>query len=290
VKFAKPALSYAEQANLLEQRGMVIPDRAVLLRSLEAVGYYRLCAYWHPFKQPDETFAPNTSFEMIWQRYRFDRQMRLTVIDAIERVEVAVRTALIHDLAMRYGPFAHLQLRNFPLTKPTVHAQFVEDLRREAQRSREAFVEHFRVNYDEFPDLPIWAVGETMTFGAMFTLFKMSDRRVQGAISRHYGLYGPVLSSWLLTLNYVRNICAHHSRLWNRELAIRPMLPDAKHDPGWHGTAGIANNRMLAVLTLLRYLLKTIAPQSGWRERVFCTLRSVPRNPAPSDGNTKRLA
>ena len=91
MKFGKPPLSYADQANLLIARGLIVGNRDVLLSQLASVGYYRLCAYWYPFKQADETFVTGTSFDTIWDRYVFDRHLRLLVMDAIERVEVAVR-------------------------------------------------------------------------------------------------------------------------------------------------------------------------------------------------------
>jgi abortive infection bacteriophage resistance protein len=121
----------------------------------------------------------------------------------------------------------------------------VDSLREEAQRSNEVFVAHFRSTYDEFPDLPIWAAAEIMSFGTMLTLFNMSSNRVQKAIARRYGLPGRVLGSWLLTLNYTRNLCAHHSRLWNRVLALKPLLPDEKRDPRWHGATPVRNDRVL---------------------------------------------
>ena len=97
MEFAKPPLSYADQAALLIERGLVVSDPNVLMRQLEAVGYYRLCAYWYPFKQADSSFVPGTSFDVVWNRYVFDRQLRLAVMDAIERVEIAIRTALVTE-------------------------------------------------------------------------------------------------------------------------------------------------------------------------------------------------
>lgn len=294
MKFTKPALSYEDQAKLIEARGMVVSDREALLRSLERVGYYRLCAYWHPFKRADDSFEPNTTFEDIWRRYRFDRQLRLLVMDAIERIEVAVRTALVHELAMRAGPFAHIDIKNFPGVSPTRHSEFLQKLRDEAEQSSEVFVEHFRKNYDEFPDIPVWAVCETMTFGAMFTLFNMTERRTRNVVARRFGVYGPVLFSWLRTLNYVRNICAHHARLWNRELAIRPVVPDIKNDPRWYGPRAISTRRIFAVLTLLHQLLRESAPQTGWRVRLyglFDRFPTIPLRPMgiPEDWRTHDL-
>src|SRR4029079_16719237 len=102
------------------------------------------------------------------------------------------------------------------------------------------FVQHFRATYDEFPDLPIWAAAETMTFGSMFTLYKMSHRSVQTSVASRFDLREPVMFSWLQTLNYIRNVCAHHARLWNRELAIKPKLPE--RDRRWFAPATVSNN------------------------------------------------
>jgi abortive infection bacteriophage resistance protein len=275
MKFTKPPTTYQEQVQILKARGMIVGDEACLLQRLETVGYYRLCAYWHPFKRlNDDTFMPNTRFETVWERYVFDRHLRLLVMDAIERVEVAVRTALVTELTMANGPFVHVDIKNFPSVKPDKHQAFLDDLRQEADRSKEAFVEHFRKNYDEFPDLPLWAAAETMTLGCMFTLFRMSQKRIHASVAKRFSLPGPVLLSWLRTLLYVRNLCAHHARLWNRELAVKPMLP--YNDDRW---SGMSNNRVFVVLTMLNQMLSEVAPQSRWRQRLFDLFDRLPDVP-----------
>ena len=222
LQFCKPALPYDKQADLLLRRGLVA-DRDRLISRLRAVGYYRLCAYWHPFKQPDDTFRPQTTLDVVWERYTFDRQLRLAVMDAIERVEVAVRTALSTHSHCKAGRLLISIPRRSQVSRANSTGDSWMTYRNDAQRSSEVFVEHFKSTYDEFPDLPLWAAGEIMTFGMMFTLFRMSGKHVQVSIGSSYKLSGPRSVSWLLTLNYVRNLCAHHSRLWNRELEIKPM-------------------------------------------------------------------
>ena len=283
LKYTKPATTYEQQADLILARGMQA-DRALLLERLRSTGYYRLCAYWYPFKQPDETFVPGTAFDMVWDRYVFDRQLRLAVMDAIERVEVAVRTALFTEMALKGGPFAHLHRATFPGVPAERHTRLVDGLRDEAQRSKEVFVEHFRKTYEEFPDLPVWAAAEIMTFGTMLTVFNMSTRQAQKALARRYALTGRVLRSWLLTLNYVRNLCAHHARLWNRELALKPLIPDEKHDARWHGASPVSNDGMFVVLTLLHVVVRQVAPQTAWRERLFALFDRFPTIPLASMG------
>ena len=268
MKFTKPPLTYEQQADLLLSRGLVAakPD---LIERLRSVSYYRLCAYWFPFKRPDNSFEPGTTFDAVWRRYTFDRQLRLIVMDAIERVEITIRTSLAYQLTHRYGPFAHLDIKSFPGIAGTEYKRLTDDLHENAQRSREAFVEHFKKTYDEFPDLPLWAAVETMTFGQMLTMFRNCGKHVQRDIASLFKIPGTVLSSWLFTLNYIRNLCAHHSRLWNRELAIKPLIPHARHGARWHTPESVSNDRIFVVLTLLRYLLSQIAHQSQWRERLY---------------------
>ena len=205
-------------------------------------------------------------------------------MDAIERVEVAIRTRARHRARDAKRRLRARRSEELPSAHPARHARFLEELRNEAQRSRERFVDHFKATYDEFPDLPIWAAVETMTFGSVFTLFVMSKKKVQKNVARKYGIAGPVLYSWLQTLNYVRNICAHHARLWNRELAIRPTVPDVKNGPEWHRPQSIDTNRMFVVLTILRFLLHRVAPQSAWRDRLFAKFDRFPDVPLASMG------
>jgi len=100
MKYEKPALTFAEQANRLLSRGLVA-DHNELVNILKAVSYYRLSAYWHTFRiegDPDDRLRPGTTLTMVWNRYVFDRQLRLLVMDAIERVEVVVPEQYMGDV------------------------------------------------------------------------------------------------------------------------------------------------------------------------------------------------
>ncbi len=252
MKYTKLPLTFEQQADLLLSRHM-IADKQTLIARLQSVNYYRLSAYWHPFKQPDSTFVLGTSLDIVWNRYTFDRQFRLLVMDAVERVEIAIRTRLAYELVHKHGVFAQLDSWAFSSTQ-VEYQRLIDGMREDAQNSREVFIEHFRRTYDEFSDIPLWSAVEIMTFGQMFTTFRCSGMHIQRLIAKEYQISGKVLFSWILTLNYIRNVCAHHSRLWNRELAIKPILPDPRNAPDWHTPIVINNGRAFAVLTLLHYL------------------------------------
>jgi abortive infection bacteriophage resistance protein len=280
MRYTKPALSFEQQADQLLQRGLQA-DRARLIDTLTHVSYYRLSAYWHPFIRSDETFIPGTTLETIWRRYTFDRQLRLLVMDAVERVEVAVlRTSMVEHHARRYGPFGYRNARNFrPEFSGADHQRMLDEIDQTTSRSREAFVAHFRQKYFSEPGLPLWMAAEVASFGTLFTFFRYLHLQEQKHLSNQLSLPSNVLQNWLFSLNYIRNVCAHHSRLWNRELGIRPLIPDRKNSPEWHVPLTPDNRRMFVVLTLLRWLLRRIAPQTHWAERLQELLKSYPDIP-----------
>lgn len=108
--FTKPPKTFAEQVELLVSRGMEIEDPERAERYLSHLNYYRLAAYWLPCEQDHSThsFKSGTSFNTVLAHYIFDRELRLLVMDAIERLEVSLRTRWAYHLSHSYGPHAHL--------------------------------------------------------------------------------------------------------------------------------------------------------------------------------------
>lgn len=294
MKYTKPALSFEQQAQRLLDRGMIAPDKNMLVKRLSMVNYYRLSAYWYPFKQIDantrkEYFKPNTSLETIWRRYTFDRQLRFLVMEAVEQVEVTIlRTRMVEQFTLLHGPFGYRDIANFnPKFRSKTHARWIEEVSTAVKRSSEDFVRRFQHKYAEESYLPLWMAVEVMTFGQLFTMFRHLHRSEQQKMSREFDLYPPVLVSWLHTLNFIRNTCAHHARLWNRELAIRPRLPDTRHQPEWHLPEKLDNRRVFAVLTLLQHLLTYIDPQNDWSTRLEQLLVEYPELPLGKMGFPK---
>lgn len=283
MRYPKPPLSFADQADLLLNRGL-LADRAVLIDRLEAVNYYRLSAYWHTFRDPASTtnqLLPGTALDTIWTRYAFDRQLRLLVMDAIERVEIAIRTQIVNRHVLVHGPFGYLDRAHLPGLSVDDHRKLLDKIRTEARLSQEEFVKHYFTTYTSETDLPLWMAAELMTFGSMLTLFKGVSSRLKKDVALHYGLSVPVLGSWLKALNVARNICAHHARLWNRTLGVKPMLPDPVDYPNWYTPVPIPNDKVFGLLTVLYFLLQEAAPQSHWRDRLselFANYPAVPLN------------
>lgn len=165
LKFPKKATTFDQQIDLLIERGMEIPDRDYARHCLTHLNYYRLGAYWLPFESDhaSHAFKPGTHFDDVVSLYVFDRELRLLVMDAIERIEVSIRTQWAYQLAHRYGPHAYLEPSIFK--NSNIHQCCLTKLREELRRSKEVFVSHYQNNYTDPALPPIWAAVEVMSLG-----------------------------------------------------------------------------------------------------------------------------
>jgi abortive infection bacteriophage resistance protein len=265
--FPKPATTHVQQVALLQQRGMVIDDPVQAGFYLQHLNYYRLSAYWLPFEadHASHTFRPGTRWEDVLNLYVFDRELRLLALDAIERMEVSVRSQWAYQLAHRHGPHAHLDVT---LAFSAQHWQTnLDKLRDEVDRSDETFIKHLRATYPEALP-PGGAACEVMSRGRLSRWYNnlkpMSTRR---AIAAVYQVDEKVLESWLRHLSLVRNTCAHHSRLWNREFTLTPLLPRNK-PAGLAAQCQPGSRKLYNTLVILLHCMDVISPQHHWRTRL----------------------
>ena len=269
MKFNKRPKTFEEQLDLLIQRGMAIPERTKAIHYLRHLNYYRLGAYWLPFEQnhTDHTFKPGTLFSDVLNLYVFDRELRLLVMDAIERIEVSIRTGWAYHLSHRYGTHAHMDASLFK--KRWRHKGNVDKLKDEVRRSRETFIQHLRDKYGEALP-PLWAVVEIMTFGQLSQWYSnLRHRQDRNAVAHVYDMDEVNLTSFLHHLTVIRNICAHHSRLWNRDFTVIIKLP--RHRPKALLTSLNPGDgrKLYNTLVLLGYLMDRISPGHHWKTRLF---------------------
>lgn len=274
MKFNKPASTYEEQLSILRQRGLGVRDPASALHYLRHLNYYRLTAYWLPFQEqpPSRRFHKGTDFEDVVNLYVFDREFRLLLLDAIERIEVSFRTAWAYYMAHRYGSHAYL---DSGLAKQVVwHVRNLASLKKEISRSDEVFIEHYQQTYREPETPPIWAVCEVMSLGLLSRWVNQLPPGDVNQIASAYGLDQSVMRSTLQHITYVRNLCAHHSRVWNRRLTVTMKVPNRKPAE----VAAVVNpaspRNIYNTLTMLAYLLDKISPGHTWRQRLGKLLAS----------------
>lgn len=264
MKYTKPSLNFEAQADLLLERGLQGIDRETLITYLNRVNYYRLSAYFFSYKDyaNHECFYPGTTFETIWLRYTFDQELRHLLLSEIETIEIAIlRTQLVQKFTELHGPFGYVNKACYSSSfSPEKFDALIDEINSAVGRSREQFVEHYQRTYTEEKYLPLWMTAELLSFGSLYTIFHHLQKEEQKSLSSQYQLFPPVLDSWLHTLNYVRNACAHHCRLWNRKLPIEPKLPEKKHQLDWYTPVKIKSTRIFCVLSIIQYLLHFIEP------------------------------
>jgi abortive infection bacteriophage resistance protein len=297
IPFTKPALALQDQAILLASRGLVFENWAEAHDHLEHIGYYRFTRYLKPFKiggnGPDqEKFHPNTTFELVHDRYIFDRKLRMLVLDAVEKIEIAVRAAISNSVSTRHGPHwfqnrAHFAKPNwFAQHRFSInvwHADFIDDMKRQIGHNqasrRDVFIKHYYDTYDA-PDMPpCWMIFEAISFGTISQCFKFLKHPEYKEVCDKFGLNHQILGSWLHSVSYVRNICAHHSRFWNRVCTIKPTIPNAMR-----AEFATGNDRAYAALLVLQILLRRVWSNNHWAERLHALMQEHARVPLASMG------
>jgi abortive infection bacteriophage resistance protein len=246
-----------------------------------------LSGYLYPFKRTDESFKEDTTLDMVWENYCFDRQLRLLVMDACERFETALKTDIVYHFAQKCGAFGYLDYKNLSGIKPYIHTKLLEKIKDETTRSKEIFVVHFFKKYgDKHSFLPLWMVAEVLSFGSIHTMYKGLSPQLKQTIAKKYNISDKVLLSWIGTIQVIRNICAHHGRIYNSILGVKPLIPNK--NPLWHTPETIDNSRIFSVLTILNYLLRIIAPHSEWKQRIYSLLQKYNQIPRSVMGFTNK--
>lgn len=255
-KYNKPPLSCDKQVQLLISRGLLVSNQKNAEKFLSQVNYYRFSAYCLPFEIKRHKFHSHVTFEKIQKLYEFDRRLRSLIDEALEIVEISVRTAVSYYLANKYGVFAHEEEKIFFDKKK--HSDWLAKIHEETNRSKETFIKHYKNKYGGFPQIPIWMAVEVMSFGALSQLYHNLLRPDQITIAKDIGYHSSIFSSWLHTFTYTRNICAHHNRIWNRQLSIAMKVP--KKD-NWKtvnakriGSVIFALNDLISKLPIEKYI------------------------------------
>lgn len=250
---------------------MAVPDHALAAHYLCHISYYRLRAYWLPFEDTapadgEHKFKAGTCFDDVIALYVFDRRLRLLIMDAIERVEVSLRGGWAHHIAMKYGPHGYLDPALYQ--RADRYAQSFTTLMGEVGKSKDTFILHYKNKYDDPEHPPIWMTAEIISLGQLsMWLSNLKNRPDRQAIAKPYGIDEKILVSLAHHLTYIRNICAHHARLWNKQVTVKMMVPNSP------ASLKLAMNpasqgRIYNTLAVLGYLMGIVAPGNHWRQQV----------------------
>ena len=289
--YPKGWLAYDDQVEKLKKRGLKIEDVEFARQFLAYSNYYRFTGYCLRFQHKDESgervFNDGVSFSDIIDIYEIDKGLRDCISGALGAIEISFRSAVAYHFAEEHGPFGHTIKENFvrPFImrqtdangreQPSPYDEWHEGLVSETRRSNELFVKHFEEKYLQFPDLPIWTALEICSFGTLSKMFKNMLRFDMRPIAARYSLQPSTLDSCMHSFVYVRNICAHHSRLWDKEFAISPQLPPGRK---WDVVRN-ANKKLYAVAMLVNWMLAHDsfgkAMHSNWKKRFETVVDSL---------------
>lgn len=258
LKKHQPALTIDEQVENLKSIGLIIEDEDRAKSILNDISYFRLIkAFSLNLKPKNGLYKESVTFEHILNLYLFNSNFRQLLFPMIEKVEINVRCRISNYFAEQYGVLGYLESDNF--INEEYHKEFLEDIEAEINRNSKApFVKNFRENY-EGGNLPIYALVEVFSFGTLSKFYKNMKNPDKKAIAKTFDIGYTYLESWIESISYVRNICAHYGRLYNAKLSKTPTLYKE------YSQADIGNNRIFGVLLCLKHLLKK---DSHWDEYV----------------------
>lgn len=260
---AKPSKSITEQIGLLQERGMQFKNIDDAPHFLSNISYYRLKGYWWELQDDkvNHHFVPESYFEDVIDLYNFDRHFRLIIFNAIERIEIALRTKLIYHLSLGYG--ADWYTNSTIFQDLNRFNSFVEKIKADMSNSSEEFiVKHYENHPNEMPES--WKALEIITLGTLSKVYSNLKHQLpeKNTIAKEFGLNNQkYLASWLLTITVIRNIIAHHSRLWNRVIINKYDWPPTSPKPILDY---IPNNyqrrKIFPILSAIIYLNNQISP------------------------------
>jgi abortive infection bacteriophage resistance protein len=279
MKYQKLSTSIQEQIAIMRNRGLIVANEDYAKQYLEFIGYFRLAGYALPFQlnynaDGAHVFLPNTHFEDIVDLYVFDRKLRLLVIDALERIEVAIRATISQSMSEKNGPHWYLSEEVFIPTFS--YAAFLDRLKKDIvhdqsrRPARQTFIQHYYDKYSEPALPPSWMIFEVLSVGTVSKIFKNISREYQKPISRIYDLDATILASWLHALSYLRNLAAHHQRLWNRKFTIKPAIAKKM------AIDFSQQDRFYAQAVMIQVLLKKISPEIVWGTRLVNLFNEYP--------------
>ena len=256
---------------------------------LSHISYYRLKGYWWDMQadKKNHTFMPDTYFEDVLAIYYFDKELRLILFDAIESIEIALRTKMIYHLSQSYGGLFYNQSELFK--REDLHLQSVKKLKEEFHHSQETFAKEFRAKHEKKEEHGVlkltqepdaWVIFEVATFVTLSKMYKnLADQLPEAAeIAKDFGLNShKELSSWLESISYLRNVIANHSRIFGKNLIKWPMnLKAPRFDWINSRMVGEQQQKPYNTITAMLYLCNAIGEGQRFKERLFSFTRKNP--------------
>lgn len=233
MKYTKPPLSTSDLYNLLIKRWLIILENEEkdIKRDLENIWYFRLTWYFKYFQKDDNTFLPNINFHKVLNHYIFDRKLRLLTFDAIEKIEISVKSNINNYMSLKYWIHWYLDKSLFNLiseNNQNNYTKLVNKINDINNKQISIFVKEYFKKYTFEKYLPSWMLMEELTIWEISTIYYLLEFEHKEFIAKCYDTYAKDFWTWLSLLNTLRNISAHHARLWNRIYITKLKATDVK--------------------------------------------------------------
>ena len=275
-RYTKTYTSPAQLTALLQSRGLRIENVARTEAYLRHIGYYRFSAYLYPLlSMPKENhvFKSGSSFNQALDMYRFDKHLRLLMFNEIEKIEVAIRSAIVNITSRETGtpfwmtdPAFFYDANTFLKTKQLIDAELA--------KSREDFIEHFRNTYSD-PYPPAWILAEILPLGVLTRIYdNIKSNQIRKKIAQDFSLGIPVFNSWMTIITVARNNCGHHARVWNRTFALQ-VLTQRRMTCPWINIP-VNQRKAYFSLCIIKYFLNIISPNNDMKAKIDALLADFP--------------
>jgi len=286
IVYDKTPKTFKEQVLLLKERNLTIDNEERAERILTYISYNRLSDYWYPLlKEPkhEEIFKDGSKFNTAFRLYQFDSDFRKVTFQAIEQIEIAIGTQIIYHFSHKYSSGFWFEnkdaFKNYPF-----FLKLLSKLTFTSDETKQEFIVKYKKKYLQHVP-PSWKSFELLTFNYLLSILKnVENYKDLIPISKSLGLNHKLLISWVESFVYVRNICAHHGRLWNIKLTISPTWIKSPRKPWidrWENeekNEGTADKelKIYAIICSLIYCLKSVNPYNQYGKEIIELLKKYP--------------
>jgi len=257
----KEILNIEELIKLLESRWLIINDKIKAKHYLSQIWYYRLSWYFKYFQNWENDFKKWTTFKQVLDIYRFDKQLRLLLLDLLERIESSLKTCFVdsiwlcfNDKYFIYDNNSYKNTKGFDLT-----LEYIENEIKRVSKS-EIMIKHWE-EYEKICKIPIWILVNILSFGTVVRILLNLSNSSRKALKKCYWIKIWILLSWFVWLNDLRNYCAHHNRVWNRRM--KQIRTSEIFE--WYSI----RSSLFAYLIVINYFINIISPNSEWKTRLI---------------------
>ena len=292
--YKKQPLAIPDQIEKLKSKGLLFENDSSSEHFLKNNNYYRFSGYTYSFRNqscPNRFFKKGTYFEDIVSLYHFDSQLRSFILNAIEKIEIAFRTQIINQYSITHKN-SHWNQDPSHFLKISENSVFLNDMNNYLGKCKDEFVLHYKKNYNFPENPPCWVYFELMNFGQLTSLYENlnTSTSCKVDIAKYFGFTKTRdLEQWMRALRMTRNICAHHSRLWNKSISAnilqnsknlqRPFIENIPVNPN--------QNKIYAIICGIQYLLNIIEPSNDFRKELKLIMKQKSKNELKAMGFVK---